>query len=162
MSKMKVHPAISMKIKSRRQIADPKLSTFGHDVPNCSAISCKPPRILQESGAIMSRTERGRVRSSFQSAGSQAPDFACCGNRTNSCHRPPPALTRRPSLTKEGSFSLNRGRELLTARNADGGHDICENKGTYRKFHRVGQNRILLVIRDLFGDTHSSAGEKGN
>ena len=23
----------------------------------------------------------------------------------------PPALTRRPSLTKEGSFSLNRGRE---------------------------------------------------
>src|ERR1017187_220953 len=43
-------------------------------------------------------------------------------------HRP--TLTRRPSLTKEGSLSLNQGGELLTARNAKGGHDVYENAGT--------------------------------
>src|ERR1017187_7659060 len=102
MSKMKVHPAISMKTKSRRQIADPKLSTFGHDVPNCSDISCKPPRILQESGAIMSRIERGRVRSSFQSAGSQALDIPCCSNATDSCHQPPPDANAPPLLNQGG------------------------------------------------------------
>ena len=108
LSKMKVHPEISMKTKSGRQIADPELSTFGRDVPNCSDNSCKPPRILQESGAFLSWIERGRDRSSFQNAASQALDFTRCRYGTNSCHQPPPALTRRPSLTKEGSVSLNQ------------------------------------------------------
>ena len=99
---MKVHPEISMKTKSRRKIANPELSTFGRDLPNCSDNSCEPPRIWRESGAIMSRIERGRVRSSFQRAGSQAVDFTFPRYDTNSCHQPPPGANAPPLLNQGG------------------------------------------------------------
>ena len=81
------------------------------------------------------------------SAGSQALDFMCCRYGANSSHQPPPGANAPPLLnqggelqpeprtgalacTKEGSLSLNQGGELLTVRNADGGHDVYENAGT--------------------------------
>src|ERR1035438_8950716 len=112
MLKMKIAPAICMKTNRAATICRPKTRIFLFRLVECTDILCKPPRILQESGAILSRIERGRVRSSFQSAGSRGGGlWMTQNNGNNSCFNHPPALTRRPSLTKEGSLDLNHGGE---------------------------------------------------
>jgi hypothetical protein len=71
-----------MKTNRTATICQPKMTTFMHDLAECSDISYQPPRILRESGPFSSRIEHRRTRSWFQSGESQEPGFTGCGNIT--------------------------------------------------------------------------------
>ena len=102
-----------MKTNKTAIICRPKMTTFLRDLAECSDFSYRPSRILRESRPFLSRIERRRTQSCFQSAESQAPGFTGRANVADAYSSPPPALVRRPSLAKEGSFCCESGGESL-------------------------------------------------
>ena len=125
-----------MKTNKTATICRPKMTTFLHDLADCSDISYQPSRILRELEPFFSRFERRRTQSWFQSAETQAPGFTGRGCIADACYEPrpapsrhqsemwkgnpwsaagnhPPALMRRPLLNQEGSLWCESGGEPL-------------------------------------------------
>jgi hypothetical protein len=92
------------------------MATFLHEFVENSEILCKPSGVLQESGALIVRIKAGRTRFPFQIVGTEALALCAAEMVPTPVINHPPALTRRRSLSKEGSLCPESRGELLPAK----------------------------------------------
>jgi len=104
-----------MKTNKTAIICRPKMTTFLRDLAECSDFSYRPSRILRESRPFLSRIERRRTQSCFQSAESQAPGFTGRANVADAYSSPPPGASAPPLLSQGGELLLRIGRGVIGA-----------------------------------------------